>query len=114
MHLSKCAAWDSKKSRFIKHQEASGLLSSLQIKTPRSKIPVLGPLYFNGLKQFNERYILNEIVNKLFLAGDRFMPEMHLRQPRFTYRACGAFTKDKESIKNLKKQEIYEIFIKTN
>ena len=31
------------------------------------------------------------------------MPEMHLRQPRFTYRACGPFTKNKEKYKNLKK-----------
>ena len=114
MLLSKCAACDSKTSRFIKHQEASGLLSSLQIKTPRSKIPLVGPLYFNSLKQVNERYILNETVNKFFFAGDRFMPEIHLRQPRSIYSACGPITKDKERIQNLKKQEIHEIFIKTN
>ena len=41
MHLSKCAVCDSKKSEFIKQQEASGLLSSLAIKTPLSKIPLL-------------------------------------------------------------------------
>ena len=38
---------------------------------------------------------MNEIVNKLLLAGDKFMPEMHLRQPGFTYSACGPFTKKK-------------------
>ena len=38
---------------------------------------------------------------------------MHLRQPEFTYSACGPFTKNKEH-KNLKKQEIHDIFIKTN
>ena len=38
---------------------------------------------------------MNEIVNKSFLTGDKFMPEMHLKQPRFTYRACGPFTKNK-------------------
>ena len=41
---------------------------------------------------------MNEIVNKFLLKGDKFMPEMHLRQPRFTYSACGAFTKNKEGI----------------
>ena len=46
MLLSKCAVCDSKKSKFIKQQEASGLLSSLGIKTPLSKIPLVGPLLF--------------------------------------------------------------------
>ena len=46
MLLSKCAACDSKKSKFIKQQEASGVLSSLWIKTPLSKIPLAGPLLF--------------------------------------------------------------------
>ena len=46
MLLSKSAVCDSKKSKFIKEQEASGLLSSLGIKTPLSKIPLLGPLLF--------------------------------------------------------------------
>ena len=38
---------------------------------------------------------MNEIVNKLLLVGDKFMPEMHLRQPGFTYNAYGSFTKNK-------------------
>ena len=42
---------------------------------------------------------MNEIINKLLLAGDKFMPEMHLRQHGFTYSACGPFTKNKERIK---------------
>ena len=42
MLLSKCAVCDSRKSRFIKEQQASGLLSSLGIKTPLSTIPLLG------------------------------------------------------------------------
>ena len=41
---------------------------------------------------------MNEIVNKFLLVGDKFMPEMHLKQPGFTYSACGPFTKDKERI----------------
>ena len=46
MLLSKCAVCNSKKSKFIKKQEANGLLSSLGIKTPLNKIPLLGPLLF--------------------------------------------------------------------
>ena len=42
------------------------------------------------------------------------MPEMYLRQPGFTYSTYGLFTKNKERFKNLKKQEIHNIFIKTN
>ena len=42
------------------------------------------------------------------------MPEMHLRKPGFTYIACGPFTKHKERIKNSKKQETQDIFVKTN
>ena len=56
---------------------------------------------------------MNEIVNKFLLAGDKFMPEMHLRQPQFVYSACGPFTKNKE-FKNLKKQETQAIFSKMN
>ena len=46
MLLSKCVVCDSKKSKFIKEQEASGLLSSLGIKTSLSKIPLVGYLLF--------------------------------------------------------------------
>ena len=46
MLLSKCAVCDSRKSEFIKEYEASGLLSSLAIKTSLSKIPLVGPLLF--------------------------------------------------------------------
>ena len=48
---------------------------------------------------------MNETVNKLLLAGDSFMPEMHLRQLGFTYSACGIFTKNKERIKKFKETE---------
>ena len=41
---------------------------------------------------------MNEIVDKFLLAGDKFMPEMHLKQPGFTYSACGAFTRNKKRI----------------
>ena len=45
---------------------------------------------------------MNEIVNKFLLVGDKFMPEMHLKQPGFTYSACGPFTKNKERIQKFK------------
>ena len=41
---------------------------------------------------------MNEIVNTFSLVGDKFMPEMDLKQPGFTYSACGPFTKNKERI----------------
>ena len=41
---------------------------------------------------------MNEIVNKFLLTGDKFMPEMHLKQSGFTYSACGLFTRNKKRI----------------
>ena len=76
MILSKCAIRGSKKSRFIKNQEAKGFLSKLGIRTPLSKVPMLGDILF--WMQFHWMWIkISEIVNKFLLAGDRFMPEMH-------------------------------------
>ena len=49
---------------------------------------------------------MNEIVNNFLLAGDKLMPEMHLRKPGFTYSACGPF-------KQRKNMEIQDIFTKT-
>ena len=48
---------------------------------------------------------MNETVNKFLLVGDKFMPEMHLRQPGFTYSACGPFTKIKDRIQKFKETE---------
>ena len=45
---------------------------------------------------------MNDIINKFLLVGDKFMPEMHLRQPGFTFSACGPFTKNKERIQKFK------------
>ena len=42
---------------------------------------------------------MNEIVKKFLLEGDKFMPEKHLIQPRFTYSACGPFTKSRNNTK---------------
>ena len=46
---------------------------------------------------------MNNTINKILLAGDNFMPEIHLRQPQFTYSACGPFTKDEQRIQKFKK-----------
>ena len=55
---------------------------------------------------------MNEIVSRLFKAGDKFMPEMYLRQPGFTYSARGPFTENKERILKFKqtgdKRHIYQ------
>ena len=100
MILSKCAICGSRKSRFIKNQEAKGLLSSLGVRTPLSKVPMLGDiLSWIHVKLYIK---VNEIVNKTLLAGDKFLPEMHWKQPGFTYSACGPFTKNKERIQKFK------------
>ena len=75
MLVLKCALFDSQELRLVKKQEASGLLSSLGLKAPFSKIPLLGDILF-------QRYKMNEIVSNFHLAGDKFIPEMHLRQPQ--------------------------------
>ena len=48
--------------------------------------------YFKDIK-------LNEIVNKYLLAGDKFVPEMHLKQPGFTYSASGPLLKQRKNLK---------------
>ena len=50
----------------------------------------------------SENYKMNDIVNTFLLAGDRFMPEMHLKQPGFSYSACGPFIENKERILKFK------------
>ena len=85
----------------MKEQEAKGLLSNLGIKTTLSKIPLLNVLFW---MQFHwsvhdtsckQRIKMNEIVNKVLVVGDKFISEMHLKQPSFIYSACGPFTKKK-------------------
>ena len=46
---------------------------------------------------------MNNIINKYLVAGDKLMPEMHLRQPQFDYSACGSFTRHKQRIKDFKR-----------
>ena len=45
---------------------------------------------------------MNKIVTNFLLAGDKFIPEMHLKQPGFTYSACETFTKNKGRIEKFK------------
>ena len=52
---------------------------------------------------FDFNYKTNNIINNFLLAGDTFMPEIHLRQPQFTYSACGPFTRNKERIQKFEK-----------
>ena len=73
-----------KKDAFIKMcktQDASELLISLGIKTSLSKILLVGLLLFQRYKLVNTTYRINEILNEFLLAGDKYMPEMYLRQP---------------------------------
>ena len=55
---------------------------------------------------------MNETINKILLAVDKFMPEIHSRQPRFTYSACGPLVLNRERIKKIMKHKIQDIFIK--
>ena len=57
---------------------------------------------------------MNNTINKLLLAGDTFLPEIHLRQPQFTYSASGPFTKYEQRIQSLEKLETQTIYIKMN
>ena len=95
MILSKFSMFDSKKSTFIQKQEASALLSNLELKTPLIKIPLLRDIFFQGYK-------MNEIVDNFLLAGDTFMPEMHLRQQVLV----DHLPKKNKEHKTLRKQEI--------
>ena len=91
--LSKSAVCNTKKARFLrKKQETKVLLNNLGIRALSSKIPI-----------FRDVLIFVQLRCRFLLAGDNFMPEMHLKQPHFTYRACGSVTKNKERILKFKK-----------
>ena len=58
---------------------------------------------------------MNEMVNKFLLAGDKFMPEIHLRLGLYLFKVVvDHFKKQRKNIKNLEKQKINDIFLKTN
>ena len=121
MLLSKCTICGNRKSRFLKEQEGKEILSSLGLKIPLSKIPLLDNILFkcNSIDLHKKKKKKNT-VNKFVLAGDKFMPKVNSKQTGFTYGACKPFTKDKERIQNKKKkkkgwkQEIQDIFTKMN
>ena len=107
MLSSQCSVRKNKKTRFNSEKDArgSGILSNLLgIKTPLSNVPGLNTLFYS--------YKMNEIINKFLLAGDKFMPEMHLRDPIVgTYSACVPFTKNKQRIREfMNKVHISVIF----
>ena len=54
---------------------------------------------------------MNKTVNRLLLAGDKFMPKMHVRQPGYTCSACGPFTKSKERIKKSHISRRFKIYL---
>ena len=83
--------WSLRNEKVKKEQEAIGLLSSSGLKTQLSKIPLFGYVFFWVYK-------MNEIVNKFLLVVDKLMSGLHLKQPVFTYSACGPFTRNKERI----------------
>ena len=106
MFLSKCAVCDSKKSKFIKEQEPSELLSNLRIKAPLSKISLVKFLFcFNSIKKINTRGKMNEIVDKFSLARDSHDRHIVL---------VDQLQNITKGSKHLKKHEIRDIFIKTN
>ena len=101
---SKYSVCGTKKSRFVKKQDAKSLLSNLGIKTPLSKIPLLNVLF--------SVYKMNEIINKILPAGDKFMPEMHLRNLVLLTVLVVHLQKIKKKLKSLFKVVIQTLFIK--
>ena len=55
---------------------------------------------FNNIS--NDWFKMNKIINKFLLTGEKFMTELHLKQPGFTYSACGPFTKHRERIRKFR------------
>ena len=80
------------------------LLRNLGLRTQLNKVPILGGFLFWIVQK------MNEIVNKFLLAGDEFIPEMHLKQLGFTYSACGPFTKTKKEFKKFKETDTNYIY----
>ena len=54
---------------------------------------------------------MNQVVNKFLIVGDKFMSDLHLKQPRFIYSACDLFTRNKERTEQLFRQEIQILFM---
>ena len=101
MILSKCLTCGKKKSRFIKNQEAKGLLSNLSLRTSLSKVQIWGNILFWSATLLSCKK-MNEIVKTLLLAGDKFMPEMHLKQSGLFIVLVDHLQKSKKELKNSK------------
>ena len=95
MVTSNCALYGSKKSRIIKKQETGGILHNLTGIKVRFSV-----IYLQQMFSFKS-YKMNAKVNKLLLAGNKFIPKVHLRQPGITYSAFEPFIKNKERIKEI-------------
>ena len=110
MILSKYIVCDSKKSRLIKEQEASGLLltSGLLLidNSPFQGIPTIDSIL--------QRYKINEIVNKFLLAGDNSCLKCISGSLDLRLVLVGRLLKTKKEYTNLKKQEIQDIFLRRN
>ena len=91
-------------------------MPEMYLRQPGFTYSVCGPFTKNkeGIQKFKEtgdsRYKINEIVSKFLLAHDKFMSEMHLRQPGFTYSVCEPFTKNKERIQKFKETDSRYIY----
>ena len=89
---------------------SKGIVKKL-LKTTRSKkkrhneIVMLAKSKLDSIESKISEALINKIVNKILLAGDKFIPQMHLKQPGFTYSTCGPFTKNKERIQKFKETE---------
>ena len=57
---------------------------------------------------------MNKNVKKFLLIADKFIPELHLKRPRFMYSACGPFNKHCERFRNSEKQVIQSIYLEMN
>ena len=80
-------------------EQGANRLSSLGIKPLLNVVAFMSKnVIFVMTFQFCQQYKMDEIVNNLLQAGDKFMPEMHLKQPGFTHSPCGLFTKNKKRI----------------
>ena len=68
-------------------------------------------VYSESFKNCHMFVLIVMAIDKLLLARDKFMPDIHRKQPRFTYSACGPFTQKSKKYKNLKKKGIGHMFI---
>ena len=86
---SKCAECGIKKSRFVKKTRSKRITKQLRNQNTDEWNSIIKCFVLSCMK-------MNEIVNKFLQVGNKFMPEMHLKQPGFTCSACGPFTRNKE------------------